>query len=233
MFLMRRAGRSMLVLFLGAGLLPAPGCGPIVLPHTPTEQEQAAADESAGRRADVHTVADWFTGSFTNEAQAAGDHSYADVRMHTARIWEERQDGIWLYVEQALVTALDRPYRQRVYRFFVQPNGLVVSEIFALPGPSPLKYAGWWRRPGAFEDLSPKSLLKRDGCEVVLKKVTETRWSGGTVGGGCGSDRPGVASITSEVEVGPDGIRSLDRGFDKTGKQVGGPTSGPYEFVRE
>lgn len=209
------------------------GCGPIVIPHTPTAKEAADAKSSAGRRADVHTVADWLTGSFNNDAQAAADPDFQNVQMHSVRIWDERQDGVWLYIEQAVASAPDRPYRQRIYRLFVQPNGLIIAEIYALPGQSPLRYAGWWKKPEAFEDLSVKSLPKRGGCEVVLKKVSPSEWSGGTVGAGCTSDRPGISYITSEVVVTPQAVKSLDRGFDKDGKQVGGSEKGPYEFIRE
>ena len=33
-----------------------------------------------------------------------------------AQIWPDSQGAIWLYVEQAVATSLDKPYRQRVYK---------------------------------------------------------------------------------------------------------------------
>jgi len=30
------------------------------------------------------------------------------------QIWEERTDGYWLYVEQAIAGYQDKPYRQRI-----------------------------------------------------------------------------------------------------------------------
>jgi hypothetical protein len=200
---------------------------------TPSPKEAAEAQESAGRRADVLRVASWMEGSFTSGLQSAQDPEFRDVRIHAVKIWPDRQDGVWLYVEQALAEAMDKPYRQRVYRVFVQPNGLIVVEVFVLPGQSPLKYAGWWRKPAAFEDLSPKGLGKKDGCELVLRKVSDVEWSGGTVGNGCPTDLQGAVYATSEVWVSPEGIRVLDRGFDRAGKQVWGSTKGAYEFVRE
>jgi CpeT protein len=207
------------------------GCGPIVIPKTLSDEERAAAAESASRRAEVTTVASWMTGSFSSEAQAALDPDFLDIRLEMARIWSDRQDGIWLYVEQSMASALERPYRQRVYRVFVQPNGLIVSEVYELPGVS-LRVAGAHRRPELLADVTPRGLTLKDGCQVVLKKSSDAEWAGGTVGPGCLSSLRGASYATSEVTVTPEGLRTLDRGFNADGQQVWGSTKGAYDFRR-
>ena len=69
----------------------------------------ASADE-------LDTLVEWMTGSFSSQAQAQADERYYDIRLEMVPIWTDRDDGRWLYVEQAAASALERPYRQRIYR---------------------------------------------------------------------------------------------------------------------
>ena len=62
---------------------------------------------------DFATLVDWMTGSFSSQAQSLEDEEYFDIRLEMVAIWPMRSDGLWLYVEQASASALDRPYRQR------------------------------------------------------------------------------------------------------------------------
>ena len=69
-------------------------------------------------------LAEWMSGSFSSAAQAADDpENYFDIRLEMVPIWSERSDGPWLYVEQAAASALDRPYRQRVYHLVETEDG--------------------------------------------------------------------------------------------------------------
>ncbi|MDT7832785.1 CpcT/CpeT family chromophore lyase [Flavobacteriaceae bacterium S356] len=53
-------------------------------------------------------------GSFNSEAQAKIDSSYYNISLHMYPIWRDK--GNYLYVEQALNSMQNRPYRQRVYK---------------------------------------------------------------------------------------------------------------------
>jgi hypothetical protein len=216
---------------LAVSLVSLSACGPIVIPKTLTDEERVAAAESKARRDEVTAVASWMTGSFSSAAQAASDPDFLDIRLEMARIWEDRQDGIWIYVEQAAAASLDKPYRQRIYRVFVQPNGLIVSEVYEFPGAA-LRFAGAHRRPELLDEVTPRTLTLKDGCQVVLRRASDTAWVGGTVGSTCLSSLRGAHYATSEVAVTPDGLRTLDRGFDEQGKQVWGSTKGAYIFDR-
>ena len=77
-------------------------------------------------------------------AQAAEDPDFYDIRLEMVRIWPDRTDGIWLYVEQAAATHLDQPYRQRVYHVTEEGDGIFRSEVYALS--EPLQYAGEWKK---------------------------------------------------------------------------------------
>ena len=78
---------------------------------------------------------------------AATDDAYYDVRLEMSPIWTDRDDGHWLYVEQAVAGREDAPYRQRVYR--------------VTAGEAPLA------------TLTPDSLRRRSGCAIVLRKDEE------------------------------------------------------------
>jgi len=196
----------------------------------------AAAACASGRALSTHPrheVAAWMTGAFASTAQhQASPADFFDIRLAMVPIWTERDDGPWLYVEQAIATAVDRPYRQRVYRLVDQADGSVRSDVFLLPG-DPLALAGPSRAAERFATIAPEQLQPRSGCSIVLRRVDATTWAGSTDGTGCASERSGAAYATAEVTLDRDGMRTLDRGYDANGAQVWGSTKGPYHFVKQ
>lgn len=178
---------------------------------------------------ELETLASWMTGEFASSAQAAADSNYLDVHLRAARIWTERTDGAWLYVEQSLATAPDDPYRQRVYRLR-ESDSVFESSVFEIPDAR--RYVGAASDTARFASLAPDSLIAREGCAVRLRRVAEGAFEGGTVGSDCTSALRGAVYATSEVRVTPDGTTSWDRGFDRDGVQVWGAATGPYRFDR-
>ena len=179
---------------------------------------------------DLERLANWMTGEFTSAAQAKADPEYRDIRLSMARIWSERSDGPWLYVEQATAAALDRPYRQRVYRL-VHPGGAVFeSEVYALRAPADA--IGAARDVSKLAAVTPASLEPLEGCTVVLRRIDATTFRGSTLGSACTNTFGGAAFATSEVTLTESGIRSWDRGYDGKAAQVWGATKGGYEFAR-
>jgi hypothetical protein len=145
------------------------------------------------------------------------------------RIWDSRTDGPWIYVEQAMATAPDRPYRQRVYRLVERADGTVESLVYELANPA--ERVGAWRDPSRFDADSPGSLVLRDGCSIVLERAGDA-WIGSTNERDCESSLRGARYATSEVVLNEPGLDTWDRGFDAEGKQVWGATKGPYRFRR-
>lgn len=185
----------------------------------------------------TESVAGLLVGSYSSAEQAKADKDYREILLHMSRIWPARPDGPWLYVEQALASEPNRPYRQRVYQVAVTANpdaapGTIESRVFELPG-DPLGFAGAWREPGRFDAITVEQLVPREGCSVYLVPNSDGSWSGGTDGTGCSSALRGATYATSEVTLGATELRSWDRGFDKDGKQVWGAEKGAYVFRRE
>jgi len=170
-------------------------------------------------------------GTFSSAEQARKDPQFRDVVLRMAPIWTDLSDAQWLYVEQAMASTPERPYRQRVYRVAQDPDGTVESMVLSIPG-DPLRYAGAWRERRPLNDLEPGLLQPLDGCIVFLQPDGPGRFRGGTRGHECSSTRDGAAYTTSEVLIDADAIETWDRGFDDAGRQVWGATAGPYRFVR-
>lgn len=180
----------------------------------------------------LRDLVEFMTGSFSSAAQAASQpDDYREILLHMVRIWPDRTDGYWLYVEQAAANDADRPYRQRVYRVTLRPEGGFESAVYLLPG-DPLRFAGAWKERAKLESVSPADLVARTGCSIFLERQGE-RFIGATRGRDCPSDLRGATYATSEVEITATELRSWDRGFDANGKQVWGAEKGPYIFIKK
>ena len=202
---------------------------------SPTSAPIPAAKTTTGetgkdQHPDLLRLFNMMQGSFSSKAQAQKDTAYFDIRLRMAPIWPGRKEALWLYVEQAMATKLDKPYRQRVYKLSRWPDGSLVSEVFSLA--NPLKWAGEWAKAKPLAALTPDSLLPRTGCEILLQPKGDT-FVGSTGPKTCPSDLRGASYASSEVVISNQGMVSWDRGFDGSDKQVWGATKGGYSFVKE
>lgn len=210
------------------------GCGgpPVVegsrLPGPPVPAEP----EASGPMSALAKATAWLPGHYSSGVQAKEDPTYFDVRLHIVPIWTDRADGPWLYVEQAMADAQDKPYRQRIYRLVPVPQDRVESVIYELPG-NPLQWAGAWSEPARLNALDPGILEVRAGCAVTLSLEGTDVLRGSTDGAECGSGLRGAAYATSEVTLTADELNTWDRGFDAQDKQVWGAVKGPYRFLKD
>lgn len=179
---------------------------------------------------DLDRLAEWMTGSFSSEAQAAEDPDFRHIVLHMARIWKQRGDGIWLYVEQAAAESAGSPYRQRVYHVRRVGEDLFASSVFTFE--NPLSRAGAWRDESPLADLSPEDLEARQGCTIYLLERSDGAFEGSTLGRLCRSELRGATWASSEVVIDAEGMVSWDRGFDDAGAQVWGAEKAGYRFER-
>lgn len=169
------------------------------------------------------------TGSFSSQEQAKADTNFYDIRLEMVPIWTDRDDAIWLYVEQAASWSLDKPYRQRVYRLSKLEDQQFESAVFTIN--NPLHYAGAFEDTELLNELKHDSLAIKEGCSLVLE-FKEGMFIGATETGTCLSKLRGASYATSEVTIQPDQLKSLDRGYDSLGQQVWGSEYGPYIFKK-
>lgn len=183
------------------------------------------------------TLLAYMTGSFSSEAQSKADSNFYDIRLHMVEIQMGNEPGNWLYVEQAMGSAQDKPYRQRVYQVVEITLCIYESRVYEFE--NPLQYAGGWNDASKLSNLTFDKLILRDGCSITLKYEHElvgdiniNRFVGSTGATSCPSSLRGASYATSEVIITEDQLLSWDRGWDVNGKQVWGAETGGYIFVK-
>jgi hypothetical protein len=183
----------------------------------------------AQTEADLNLLINWMEGSFNSEEQSQNDPDYFNISLEMKKIWNDRKDGYWLYVEQAASQTKDKPYRQRIYHLFLE-KGAIISEIYSIPEES--KYVGGYKNPQLFDNLSPDSLSARTGCAVIIQRFDENTFIGSTVKKNCTSNLRGASYATTEVKITKDSMISWDRGFNDKDEQVWGAVKGGYIFKK-
>ena len=171
-------------------------------------------------------LAKMMQGEFSSKRQAKSDSDFYSITLKIVPIWKHRSDAIWMYVEQALESKQDKPYRQRIYRLS-RSGELFESAVFTLK--DPLRFAG---KPELLTTLNPDSLQLRDGCSVFLRRKGKSEFVGSTGERTCPSDMRGASFASSEVRITRKQLISWDRGYDADGKQVWGAEKGGYVFDR-
>lgn len=190
---------------------------------------QTSSVQEDKSQASLDQLAEWMTGYFNSSDQAEEDSSYYDISLYMVRIWPERDDGYWLYIEQAVSEMGDRPYRQRVYQLTREEDDYL-SRVFELPDPG--RFVNQYADPRSFIAITPDSLMERKGCEVSLTP-SEGAYRGGTAEKTCESSLRGASYATSRVSVYEDHLESWDQGFDAEGSQVWGAEKGGYIFMKK
>lgn len=183
------------------------------------------------------------TGRFDSVDQANADKSYFAISLRICKVTSSDLGPRVLYVEQARMETLGKPYRQRIYVIERRDERTAASQVLELASPK-----DW---VGACDEPSVRSVTKAEsvekpGCTVVLRRqgdgsfvgsTADLEWNGSTFeksssGVRCGSDLNGATYASSEVTLDEAGLLSWDRGYDDAGKQVWGATAGGYRFVR-
>ena len=172
---------------------------------------------------------EWMTGEFDSKAQADKDTAFYNISLKMKRVWKDKPNGAWIYVEQALASKPDKPYRQRMYFLSQITDDEYSSDVYELPDPE--KYVGAWKDPTKLEGLTLFDLKHKSGCTVIIF-YDGFQYGGQTRTGSCKSSLDGAEYATSEVTVLNGEIKTWDRGFDSDGNQVWGSTSGPYIFKK-
>ena len=171
----------------------------------------------------------YMLGSYSSAEQAARDTNYFNIELEMVRIWLKETDGIWLYVEQATAKKKEKPYRQRIYHLTQQDDSTFISTVCTLD--SMHLFMGAYQDIARFQGMKPKDAKPLPGCDLVLH-WRNGHFVGSTDGAKCKNAWGKATYATSEVDIGPDGMVSWDRGYDDTGTQVWGAEGGGYHFVK-
>jgi hypothetical protein len=173
-----------------------------------------------------------YTGSFTSMEQC-GTEGWGCVESEIVRVWPEREDGVWLYQENAWLgddpesadpAAKQRPYFQRFVRLVSAGEGRVVRTIYTMTDPASVT--------GAYADPSVLNHESVDSanCSGVVERIAAGYWYADFPT--CPSGLRGAVRTHSRSIHTPDGFANWDRGFNAEGAVVWGPSESGYVFKR-
>lgn len=165
-------------------------------------------------------------GSFNSEKQSLADSTYYNISLHMYPIWQS--EGHFLYVEQALNSMQDKPYRQRIYEVSRVNDSVFSSAVYEIENDS--LWIGKWKEPNAFDTIPKEHVVLKKGCEVYLERLGDNHYQGSTQENSCPSSLRGASFAASTVTITQDKIESWDQGFDAEGNQVWGAEKGGYIF---
>jgi len=180
---------------------------------------------------DLKQLSGMMAGEYSSEKQAATDSAFLHIKLSMTPVLKENPDGYWLYVEQAMASAADKPYRQRIYHLYIQDDTTIISKVYELKNPQ--QYTGGHDDPSKLAVISADSLVDRQGCSIYLHKTGKKTFEGSTPGKACLSSLRGATYATSEVTISRGKMVSWDRGWNREDKQVWGAETGGYIFLKK
>lgn len=191
----------------------------------------ALADEPAGQPM-AEELANTLIGSFSTIEQSRIE-GWGYVESELVRIWPHREDGIWLYQENAFLGSSpedfdpeikQRPYFQRIVRLVEVSSTEVIRTIYTLTDPASVV--------GAFADPSrvAEEQLGDVSCSGPVMRIAHGYWQSNF--DTCPSGLRGAVRTHSRSIHTPHGFANWDRGFDAEGTLIWGPARGGYVFDR-
>jgi len=190
------------------------------------EKKEKTTSDIATEDTELKELFNLMQGSFNSEKQSFADTTYYNISLHMYPIWES--EGHYLYVEQALNSMQNKPYRQRIYEVTRVNDSLFSSAVYEIENDS--LWIGKWKEPNAFDSIPKQSVVLKKGCEVYLKRIGANHYTGSTKENSCPSSLFGASFAASTVTITKGKIESWDQGFDADGNQVWGAEKGGYIF---
>jgi CpeT protein len=211
-------------------------------PATPVDGGVDAPAQPSRAEATADRLTDYLLGRFDSKDQSVTDPTYFAIQLQTCRVEAKPLGPRVIYVEQARMDTLSAPYRQRLYVIEPVDDDNAISRVLEFADPKP--WIGACKRD--IEPITDTAIATpRPGCGVQMHwtgdhfegATGERRWDGDQFaidpqGTRCQSMLNGATYATTDVSLTSDGLKSWDRGWDATDKQVWGATKGGYVFVR-
>jgi hypothetical protein len=179
---------------------------------------------------DVERLVNYMSGKFDSSRQAENYEKYYNIQLIMIPVWEDK-DEHWLYVEQAMASKPQEPYRQRFYKISKSDDNTIMSQVYELKAPK--KFIGQWKKPSFFDQITTDDITLREGCAIYLTQEAKGFYKGSTKDKACSSSLRGASYATSIVKISPEMLTSWDRGFDDNGNQVWGAEDGAYNFIKK
>lgn len=158
-------------------------------------------------------------GNFSNEQQYARHPNKVPLlRFYYRPIWENRSNGLWLYVESEQSKDSGENWMladQVVVRYYLE-EGSIKSEQYSFADGS--DYAGAWKTPEKLNDVVLKDLKKRLDCPLEFRPAAKRSYTG--VMANCADPTKTADFTTTEIDISKAGMKVLRRGFDERGEII-------------
>ncbi len=178
---------------------------------------------------DLSDLKSMMTGAFSSEKLAQKDTAYFHIILCMKPVWQHKDDGYWLYVEQSVYSNAENPYRQRVYHLSLsEDRKSIVSRVYEIKDPQ--RFTGGCHDSDLLQKISDEDLTDRPGCELYLTKTNDDVYEGSTPENTCFSSWRGASYVTSDAWIDAEKVITWDRGWNENHEQVWGPEDGGYIF---
>jgi hypothetical protein len=170
-------------------------------------------------------------GHFTTLIIAESESTSDGLQRFVVPVWLDREDGPWLYIEEATTNQPDEPTSQLVMNIRLGYHGQVRCEVYDLPG-DPIVHANAWNEPDALSSISPQQCDYRSGCTIDLHLYGQDVYVGSTNGRGCPDQYLNGAFMTIRQQIGALSMTRWVRGFTTDGVLLWGSPDTPEVFYR-
>ncbi|MEQ9553524.1 MAG: chromophore lyase CpcT/CpeT [Coleofasciculus sp. G3-WIS-01] len=186
------------------------------------------------------SLASYMAGEFDNQQQALAEPVWY-VHLH---LWQRpiplfSEDSLTLFAEQAPITNLNRPYRQRIFRLYQsdQPSTGLQVQYYQIKKPETVRGAGC--HPELLQQLTPEDITLLPDCRlnVQMHQISLNNYEFSTTSASdhpcCFTYQGNNYQISLGFEATADEFRSYDKGIDpSTGKATWGALLGPFRFTK-
>ena len=114
---------------------------------------KSSQNNSSSVSAAMKELVNIMQGSYSSEKQSIADTTYFNISLRMIPIWKNK--GHYLYVEQAMFSKQEKPYRVRIYKLS-QKGAEFTSEIYTLKNEK--EWIGKWQTPEVFDKLSENDI---------------------------------------------------------------------------
>lgn len=195
---------------------------------------------------DVDEYIERISGRFSSFEHSQIDTTRSNVLIRTI-VFDVIGDTTFLYTQQGeFWNEVFYPYRQRVYKIFLENNLLIGLKIYALPSDSFYEVMNEIDTYPTFQTdssfsvnlqmltkLDKTELIPKVGCDIWIYKDNLGGYRGETQNDECKGSFRGANYTTTEFVVYEHEIISWERGWSDDGEQKWGPKNGPYIYKKE
>ncbi|KAA5805463.1 hypothetical protein F1654_05660 [Alkalicaulis satelles] len=187
---------------------------------------------SAALASPAEELAGILIGEFTTAEQSLTE-GWGYVESRLVRVWPEREDGVWLYQENAWLgdnpgdadySVRQRPYFQRLVQLVAIDDHTVIRTIYSMTDPASV--VGAVHAPERIE----ADQLGAPNCSGEVNRIAAGWWIADFPN--CPSNLRGAVRTRSQSIHTPDGFANWDLGLTAGGERAWGPTGGGYVFRR-